>query len=94
MAAIQTTELPVFRQAKSQTRSLITVDSRMVAEEDQIFQSCDFEYDLDIRAFGIPTNALPHLTPKFSLTSATATESTRSPTLAFSSVSQVRGLAP
>jgi hypothetical protein len=55
MAVIQTTELPVFRWAKSHTGSLTTVDSRIVAEEAQTFGSCDFEYDLDMRAFGIPT---------------------------------------
>jgi len=71
--AIETTELPMFLQAKSQTRRLIAVDVRIVPEGDQTFQSYDFEYDLDIRGFGIPTNALPHLTPRFSLRSAAAT---------------------
>lgn len=52
MPAIETTELPMFRQAKSQTRRLVAVDVRIVAEEDQTFQFCDFEYDLDIRASG------------------------------------------
>ena len=73
MPAIETTELPMFRQAKSQTRRLVAVDVRIVAEEDQTFQSCDFKYDLDVRGFGIPRNALPHLTPRFSLRSAAAT---------------------
>jgi hypothetical protein len=73
MPAIETTEVPMFRQAESQTRRLIAVVVRIVAEEDQTFQSCDFEHDLDIRGFGIPTNALPHLTPTFSLRSEAAT---------------------
>jgi hypothetical protein len=45
----------MFRQAKSPPRTLSGVDVRMVADEDQTFQSCDFEYALDIEAFGIPT---------------------------------------
>lgn len=73
MPAIETTELPMFRQAKSQTKRLVAVDARTAAEEDQTVQRCDFEYDLDIRGFGIPTNALSHLTPRFSLRSAAAT---------------------
>ena len=73
MPAIETTELSMFRQAKSQTRRSIAVDARIVAEEGQTFQACDFEYDLDIPGFESPTNAPPHLTPTLSVRSAAAT---------------------